>query len=315
MMTCIHHSIDIDPLSLSTIKGDVTCPIVQAQLHTLFTQLQAQGYYIIMHASPPCEAYSVLQRTSSLTPEQRAVNLAYSNIVSGIALHFMRQYADAWTLENPSDSALWVQPALFSITLLTVIVHYCRFGGSMRKSIRIAFSSKALLDRFGPAQLCIGPICNSISLQPPDRITRGHVDIKTLPHAERSRIPSQLATKLNSIQLDQFLSVESEQEAMGSRSVVGYYGVHDVATKKGTAMIVFNSGVPLEWRMPAEFAITYPWQSLAMLREFCVLTNWFNVVGILEGPRESDGKLLIRFRDFVELEWHAPAGYADQPRI
>lgn len=197
-------SIDIDPnpeLKI-THRFSVLDKSAMEKFGTDLEKLRADGCLIAMHASPPCQQFSIagLASRAKKSEEENAVNLQEALEIVVAALDLMHKHADVWSLENPGTGSLWsehtgkIKHNLSEQLNLDV----CRFGSVMKKNMIIALSCTEVKDLFGEQRKCPGMItCPSVHANPGNGYSsKHHVSLNDLCLSDRIAFPAQLSLHL-----------------------------------------------------------------------------------------------------------------------
>ena len=86
-------------------------------------------YFQHIHASCPCENYSICRSTGG----ERSLDLADSLVRKTLEI-FDYFSAARWTVENPATSLLWKRPVAGPLLEQIAKTSYCRYGYSYRKN-------------------------------------------------------------------------------------------------------------------------------------------------------------------------------------
>ena len=158
---------------------------------TYVDDLIKQGYVILMHASPPCNAFSRMNTTG-------ARDITGSMVLVEKAVSIMKQYSAVWCLENPATGLLWDQSYSQEHLNIYADVDYCAYGGIIKKSTRFAFSSAALKNKFNP-KVCPGRSTCTACIQNPVTRRFGHANWDNIGYSDRITIPPQLCMSILNI--------------------------------------------------------------------------------------------------------------------
>ena len=142
-------SVDMDKkLWKPTIVADINNPAHRQVIKKQLKNWTKEGRLILIHMSPPCNAFSVCNTTGKNKP------LIWKNGVDTLMAgkHIADQYGAMWSLENPRTGSLWSRVDMFPHTRN---VDYCAYGSNLRKATRIAFNCEQLQNKFAHhAKLC-----------------------------------------------------------------------------------------------------------------------------------------------------------------
>lgn len=120
-------SIDSNPNNNPIINPTIRCDILQWD----YKQYQP-GYFDYIHASPPCQSYSIANAKKS----RRDIGLPLADSLVQRTLEIIAYLKPkAYTIENPQTGYLKTRPFMFGIPF--VDVDYCRYGSIVRKRTRL----------------------------------------------------------------------------------------------------------------------------------------------------------------------------------
>lgn len=177
---------------------DFCCNILKVHDEHVFIKrmeaLIAEGYIIVMHASPPCDQFSKMNTTG-----QKDIKKAMRIVEKSVEI--MKRFSQIYTLENPMTGTLWDQPFSKSNFKIFHDVDYCAYGAIIRKTTRIVFSKKGFKRSVLPLRCPSQDQCLSC-FRDPRTGRRRHTSMTELGYNERICIPPQLCVVLLSASLE-----------------------------------------------------------------------------------------------------------------
>jgi hypothetical protein len=177
--------------------------------------LVRQGYFIIMHASPPCNTFSKMNTNGQKDDETIA---AAVKLVEK-AVSIMRQYSVLWCLENPATGSLWIQDFSIANFALTHDVDYCVYGGELKKSTRFVFSNTVVHELFTP-RTCPGTASCAGGMINPETNRFVHLSWDKVSYQNRIALPKQLCINLLQALVEASKTIIPDfKELLSSRSV------------------------------------------------------------------------------------------------
>jgi hypothetical protein len=208
-------SLDKDPDSTAQFCCDVLDLDDEHPFCEKLDSFIADGRVIIMHASPPCEAFSQMN-----TLPIAEIDIKASLELVETAAEMMKRYSRVWSLENPETGRLWGHPYPEENFAHYRTVDYCAYGGTMKKSTRFVFSSAELRDmvqpRTCPTDKSKCPAC----FYDPGTNRWHHTNMVNLPYDERISIPAQLCVSvlaaMRSVAVDVATQIADEMESMAT---------------------------------------------------------------------------------------------------
>lgn len=308
------YTMDILPCMKPSFLCDITDPVTLQPVVAKILELKAQGFWIVFHFSPPCNAYSRMQHCHTITPADLRRKIAQANKLVNAGLAFATLHGDAWSLENPRTGKLWTQPEGTFVCSLDhrVDLDYCQYGGKMMKATSFAFSSPELRDAFGVGKLCNPLACDSMFLNE----CTGHMVHQSIEsisnYRDRILIPDQVAIKVTEAvkaYLRTLPPLVDPTAAAPAVPVEGRRAPKEVIAyrvlRRGVAEFLF-SGDKAFSGMDADAALEHPWTDILLLRAFCAKVDTYVVKSILD--RKGD-KVLVEWRDYEEPTWEPAAQY------
>lgn len=158
---------------------------------TKMDELVRDGYFIIMHASPPCNAFSRMNTTGSKNDD--VISDAMKLVEKAVLL--MEKYSVMWCLENPATGSLWTQDFSKEKFVFTHDVDYCVYGGELKKNTRFVFSSFVAHELFTP-RTCPGAASCAGGMINPETNRFAHLSWDRVSYHNRIAIPKQLCLNL-----------------------------------------------------------------------------------------------------------------------
>lgn len=295
-------TVDNDPKQGAT---DCISILDKGAMHALGLRVEAlrrKGYRVAVHASPPCQQFSILGNVSrsQKTDLVNAANLAEAIAMVNAVMDFAKKHADVWTLENPGTGSLWTLYASMIRHDISrqVRLDICRYGSLMKKNMIIAFSSDAAKERFGEPLECLKEKCLSMHSNPKTGfVTRVHVPVNELPLAQRIAFPEQLSVNLMSAVLDTLRTfvpvVVSVSVPVIIREIIAHRDIED-----GEVSVRFTGDAKQLWhRIDFVDALEHDWLCEESRKTFCHDSGLYVVEKIVD---RREGHVFIKWQGYSE---------------